>query len=63
MTGVEIIRRFKERVNRTPKRNLTTKLGYYAFCEELSRKTYPEMKADDRLRARSLALAGSKLFG
>lgn len=63
MKGEEILAKFKEKMNKTPKADLSTKEGYYDFCERLSKKTYPEMIAKDMLRADSMALAGSKLFG
>ena len=62
MTDKEILAEFKERVNRMPKHDLTKKKDYYSFCERLSKATYPEMIAKDRLIARSMALAGGKLF-
>lgn len=63
MTGEKILKGFIERVNKIPKRDLSKKEDFHAFCERLSEATRPEMEAKDRLRTSSLAKSGDKLFG
>lgn len=63
MSGEDIIKRFKERISKVPKADLSDKDQYYDFCERLSKKTYPAMIAKDRLRSTSLARAHTKKFG
>lgn len=63
MTGEEIIVKFQEKMSKIPKVDLSIKENYYAFCERLAEKVYPEMKRKDKLRAHSMALAHIKVFG
>lgn len=59
----EIIKKFREKMAKASKVDLSDKDQYYDFCERLSKKTYPEMIAKDRLRATSMAKSFSKKFG
>ena len=63
MTGEKILKEFIKRVSKLPKRDLSKKTDYYDFCERLSKATYSEMIAKDRLMAKSMALAAGKRFG